>query len=313
MKANSSNSAGWGLLIDVNSVGKIAFRRNFNPERQRRKKWARKRNGERWVTSHWSHFHFWKGCRNSAFMVNALILVQGSLMKSSSVPWSFLASLVSEDGRHLCLAGAARDWKMFHRLGSFWIGNGWSEFFFKMIRNLRIFKGFHHLYSFVLSFLRVGVLFWWIQGWKWLPWSAIYQCTNHNLIDCQARVEALEARVQELEAEQELHELRAIVEAQEACACARNVSFFRHVFYCRAWTGARVRLWVCRQTKPLSFTKQMFAIVCSVKITRLEAALTEQRRIIESQSFLLSLIQLKQTRLSDQRFWAWIPSDTMPS
>lgn len=32
----------------------------------------------------------------------------------------------------------------------------------------------------------------------------------------QARVEALEARVRELEAEQELHELRAIVEAQEA-------------------------------------------------------------------------------------------------
>ena len=33
-------------LRPVNSLGKIAFRRNFNPERQRRKKWARKRNRE---------------------------------------------------------------------------------------------------------------------------------------------------------------------------------------------------------------------------------------------------------------------------
>eukprot|EP00434_Breviolum_minutum_P007115 symbB.v1.2.006279.t1/scaffold363.1/size219273/12 len=85
------------------------------------------------------------------------------------------------------------------------------------------------------------------------------QAVMEDTCALQARVEALEARVQELEAEQELHELRAIVEAQEACA----------------------------QTKPLSFTKQMFAIVCSVKITRLEAALTEQRRIIESQSSLI--------------------------
>ena len=33
---------------------------------------------------------------------------------------------------------------------------------------------------------------------------------------CEARVEELETRVRELEAEQELQELRAIVEAQEA-------------------------------------------------------------------------------------------------
>ena len=42
--------------------------------------------------------------------------------------------------------------------------------------------------------------------------------TGDHLTDCQARVEALEARVRELEAEQELNELRAIVEAQEACS-----------------------------------------------------------------------------------------------
>ena len=47
---------------------------------------------------------------------------------------------------------------------------------------------------------------------------------NHHLIDCQARVEALEARVRELEAEQELHELRAIVEAQEACSFVLEMS-----------------------------------------------------------------------------------------
>lgn len=92
-----------------------------------------------------------------------------------------------------------------------------------MIRNSRIFKCFHHLFClFSVSEFCCG---------EFKPENDCHEVpsTNHNL-DCQARVEALEARVQELEAEQELHELRAIVEAQEACACARNVSFFRHVF-----------------------------------------------------------------------------------
>ena len=102
-------------------------------------------------------------------------------------------------------------------------------------------------------------------------------------------MEELETRVRELEAEQELQELRAIVEAQEATQRSNHEKTTIEISYnIHTQRGNIIFHSKFKQTNVFTFflavhlsNKNQSAIK---KESVLEAALTEQRRIIESQS-----------------------------